>query len=494
LPCEKGTKVKTLLPLALLLISFASPGAWSQPKVQQKILAISDVTVIDATGGPAKPNMTVIITGDRITEIGKTGKVAIPKEAQVVEGEGKFLIPGLWDMHVHTVFKGLPETYFPMFIANGVTGVRDMAAGDSGFLKQLRKDIDEGRLIGPRIVVGKMVDGPMPFWPGLPISISDEASARQAAASVKDSGLDFIKVYSLIPRPAYFALADEAKKRGIPFAGHVPFSVTAIEASDAGQKSIEHLEGVLLACSSIEPELMKTIEEAVKDAKDTNQIRTDLVRVLNQTGIRAHETYSREKAAALFARFAANGTWQSPTLVVQRAVAFMNDSDFTNDPRLKYVRRSIRDSWKNQDDFRLKNVTAERSALYKEMFQKRLEIITAMHRAGVKMLAATDAVVWYVIPGFSLHDELELFVKAGLSPMEALQTATRNPAIYLGLIDMVGTVEMGKKADLVLLEANPLENISNTKRISAVIINGRLIPKVSLDKMLKDVEAAANKN
>ena len=455
--------MKRTLTIALLLISFASPAAWSQPKPQENILALSNVTVIDATGAPAKPNMTVIITADRITKIAKTGEVAIPKNAQVIDVKGKFVIPGLWDMHVHTAFKGLPQTYFPMFIANGVTGVRDMAAGDMGFLKQLRKDIDEGRLLGPRIVAGKMVDGPIPIWPGISISISDEVSARQAVASVKDSGVDFIKVYSLIPRPAYFALADEAKKRGIAFAGHVPFSVTASEASDAGQKSIEHLEGVLLACSAEEPELRKALEEAVKNAKDENQIRTSVVRVLRETEIRAHETYSQEKAAALFKRLAANGTWQSPTLVVQRAVAFLNDSEFTNDPRLKYIRPGIRDGWKNQDDWRLKSITPESSALYKKMFQQRLEIILAMHRAGVKMLAATDAVVWYVYPGFSLHDELELFVQAGLSPMEALQTATRNPATYLGLIATVGTVEEGKKADLVLLEANPLENISNTK-------------------------------
>ena len=140
--------MKTTLTMALLLISFALPTAWSQQKLQQNILAISDVTVIDATGAPAKPNMTVIITGDQITEIAKTGEVAIPKNAQVIDGKGKFLIPGLWDMHVHTVFKSLPETYFPMFIANGVTGVRDMAA-DLGFLKQLRKDINEGRLSRP---------------------------------------------------------------------------------------------------------------------------------------------------------------------------------------------------------------------------------------------------------------------------------------------------------------------------------------------------------
>jgi imidazolonepropionase-like amidohydrolase len=485
--------VKTILTIALLLISFTLTTGWSKQKLQPNILAISDVTVIDATGAPAKPNMTVIITGDRITKIAKTGEFAIPNNAQAIDGKGKFLIPGLWDMHVHTVLKTLPETYFSMFIANGVTGVRDMAA-DLGLLKQLRKDINEGKLLGPRLIGGQMVDGPMPVWPGFPISISNEVDARQAAASIKDSGADFIKVYSLIPRQAYFALADEAKKRGIPFAGHVPISVSAFEASDAGQKSIEHMEGILRGCSAIEPELRKTLEDALKDAKNTVQMRASLVRALNETDSRALDTYSPEKAAALFARFAANGTWQAPTLVVHRTGAFLDDKNFTNDPRLKYVRRDIRDSWKNQDDFRLKDRTAESSARYKMLFQKKLELILAMHRAGVKMLAATDALVWYVFPGFSLHDELELFVKAGLTPMEALQTATRNPASYLGLIDTLGTVEEGKKADLVLLEGNPLENISNTKRITAVIVGGRLIPKVSLDKMLKDVEAAANRN
>jgi imidazolonepropionase-like amidohydrolase len=487
---KQGTKVKIISTIVLILILCALPAAWSQEQREAKSLVISDVTVIDATGAPAKPNMTVIITGDRITEIAKTGEASIPKNAQVIDGKGKFVIPGLWDMHVHTAAKGLPETYFPLFIANGVTGVRDMAA-DVGLLKQLRKDINDGKVVGPRIVAGQMVDGPNPFWPGLAISISDEASARKTVASVKDSGADFVKVYSLIPRQAYFALADEAKKRGIPFAGHVPFSVTAAEASDAGQKSIEHHEGILLACSTIEPELTKTIEQAVRDAKDPNQIRTDLLRVLNETGVKALETFSQEKAGALFARFAANGTWQAPTLVVIRAAAFMSDSNFTNDPRLKYVRPSLRESWKNQNDFRLQSKPSE--SVIRAAFQKRLELTGAMQRAGVKILAASDAVVWYVFPGFSLHDELELFVQAGLSPMEALQTATRNPAIYLGLIDMVGTVETGKKADLVLLEANPLENISNTKRISAVVVGGRLIPRVSLDKMLKDAEAAASK-
>jgi imidazolonepropionase-like amidohydrolase len=482
--------LKTILTRGLLLILITSPPAWSQEK-PQNILAISDVTVIDATGAPAKPNMTLIVTGDRITRIGRTGEVVIPKNAQLVDGKGKFIIPGLWDMHVHTLMNGLLESYFPLFIANGVTGVRDMG-GQLGILKEVRKDISDGKLLGPRIVAGRMVDGPHPFWPGSSIPISDESDARKAVASVQESGADFIKVYSLIPRRAYFALADEAKKRGITFAGHVPIFLSAAEASDAGQKSIEHLEGIFLDCSTMGTELRKTIEESVRDAKDPDQMRTSLLRALNQTGVKALDTYSPEKAAALFARFAANGTWQAPTLVVIRAAAFLNDSNFSNDPRLKYVNPRLRDSWKNQNDVRLKHRPSD--SVIKRALQKRLELTGAMHRAGVKMLAATDAVVWYVFPGFSLHDELELFVQAGLSPMEALQTATRNPATYLGLSDMLGTVEQEKKADLVLLEANPLENIGNTKRINAVIVGGRLIPKASLEKMLMDAEAAANRN
>jgi imidazolonepropionase-like amidohydrolase len=485
--------MKISLTTALLLILLIVPAAHSQSKVQQNVLAISDVTVIDATGAPATSHMTVIITGDRITAIAKVGEVSIPRNAQAIDGKGKFLIPGLWDMHVHTVIRSLPKFYFPLFIANGVTGVRDMAA-DLGLLKQLRKEMDEGKLTGPRLVGGQMVDGPIPFWPGIAISVSDEAGARRAVATAKDKGADFIKVYSLVPHQAYFALADEAKKRGIPFAGHVPFLVSASEASDSGQKSIEHLEGIWLACSAEEPQLRKTLAEAVTNAKDNDQIRTSVVRVLNETQLRALETYSPEKAAALFARFAKNGTWQAPTLVVKRSGAYMDDKEFTNDARLKYLRRGIVEEWKNQDDWRLKNRTPEISARSRMIYQKELDLVSEMHRAGVRMLAATDAVVWYVVPGFSLHDELELFVQAGLTPMEALQTATRNPAIYLGLSDELGTVEQGKKADLVLLDANPLESISNTKKINAVLVRGKLFQRAALDKMLKDAEAIANRN
>ncbi len=205
------------------------------------------VTVIDVTGMPSKSDMTVIVAGNRIEAIGKTGKVKTPKDAQIIDATGKYLIPGLWDMHVHTLSNERRETFFPLFIANGVTGVRDM--GTSTPLEQVnqfRREIADGTRLGPRIVTaGPIVDGPKPVNPTISIGVANEIEARRAVRLLKQQGADFIKVYSTLPREAYFAIVDEAKKQGLAFAGHVPLSVTAAEASNAGQKSMEHMFGVL---------------------------------------------------------------------------------------------------------------------------------------------------------------------------------------------------------------------------------------------------------
>src|SRR5262249_9860870 len=201
-----------LLFLNLALHSFLC--AQSKQALEINTLVITHVTVIDATGAPAKPDMLVVITGDRITALGKASQVRAPKGAQVVDATGKYLIPGLWDMHVHTLWRDWSEAFFPMFIANGVTSVRDMY-GDLERLTQLRNDQALGKLLAPRVVAsGPVVDGPKPVWPGS-ISVSNESEARQAVTSLGQRGVDFIKVYTLLPRDAYLALANEAKKQGI---------------------------------------------------------------------------------------------------------------------------------------------------------------------------------------------------------------------------------------------------------------------------------------
>jgi hypothetical protein len=470
----------------LLLLWLLAPGFGQPPqnKPQAKPLVFNRVTVIDATGAEAKSDMTVVITGDRITTIGKAAEVKIPKDSQVVEAAGKFLIPGLWDMHTHIA----GQDFLPLFIANGVTGVRDMGSVWE-VLSLWRRLIKEGRLPGPRIIAsGPIVDGPKPVWP-FSVAVADDKQARQAVISLKQRGVDFIKVYSLLPREAYFAIADEARKRGMSIAGHTPFSVSASEVADAGQKSIEHLDMILLACSEREEEVSKELQDAMKNPEA-------LAAVLAVMQARAQSIangYDEGKAQELFTRLSKNGVRLCPTLTVQRALTMLGDSAFTNDPRLKYLPASIKQGWDPKNDVRLKSLTSEDMERARGSFQGLLDRVSAIQRAGVEILAGTDTPNPYCFPGFSLHDELALLVKAGLTPMEALQVATRNAAKFLGLLDSLGTIEQGKIADLVLLDANPLAEITNTQKINAVVTGGKLIDRAALQAMLAQAEAAARR-
>ena len=249
--------MRRYLAWLFLLSPFVSLANDQTPGAKQAALALTHVTVIDTTGGPIKPDMTVVIRGSRIVQVAKSNEVHLPKNGKTVNATGKFLIPGLWDMHVHWYEKN----YLPLFIANGVTGTRQMYGVP--VFQQWRKQIEAGELLGPHILIpSPIVDGPKPVWPGS-IAVANASEGRQAVIRVKQAGADFVKVYSLLPRDAYFAIADESKKQGIPFAGHVPDSVTLEEASAAGQMTVEHLTGVLAACSSHEAELLKSAQESV---------------------------------------------------------------------------------------------------------------------------------------------------------------------------------------------------------------------------------------
>jgi imidazolonepropionase-like amidohydrolase len=443
----------------------------------QTALVFTHVTVIDATGAPAKPDMTVVIKGGRIAALGKTAKLDVPENAHVVDATGKFLIPSLWDMHIHP---WVGKNFLALFIANGVTGVRVMH-GEPVDHKR-RQEISDGKLIGPRMVIASLtVDGPKAINPL--IAVSNEDEGRQVVRKVKKQGADLVKVFNDIPRDAYFAIADEAKKQGIPFAGHVPYLVSAAEASDAGQRSIEHCPFVSLACSSrSEEELKKKLKEAWRTIGGPIKIYADT-------------SYSEQKGAALFARFVKNSTWVCPTLIVWHSLSSRDGEDLANDPRLKYMPLFNKDSWNPKNNARVALATGERRADFRKVCEKNLAIVGAMGRAGVGLLAGTDTTaVAYCFPGFGLHDELALFVQAGLSPMQALQTATYNAAKCLGKLDSMGTVERGKVADLVLLDANPLQDISNTQKIAAVVVGGKIFGKTALQKMLAQIEATAKKS
>ena len=480
--------LRRYLTLLFLLSPLFCMAHDQKPSAKPTALALTHVTVIDTTGGPNKPDMTVVIQGNRIVEVAKSNEIRVPKNARTVNATGKFVIPGLWDMHVHWYEKN----YLPLFIANGVTGTRQMYGVP--MFQQWRKQIEAGELLGPHILIpSPIVDGPKPVWPGS-IAVANESEGRQAVFQVKQAGADFVKVYSRLPRDAYFAIADESKKRGIRFEGHVPDSVTLEEASDAGQMTVEHLTGVLAACSTHKEELLKSAQEATA-AINSGQSSTPRFSgpQFRASETLALETYSPQKADAVFGKLRKNHTWQCPTLTVLRSMAYSEDPSYSNDPRLKYIPRDIVSSWNPKADQFLKNRTDEDWAISRKLFSKDLELVGAMERAGVDILAGTDTLNPYCLPGFSLHDELGLLVQAGLTPQQALQAATLNPARFMGRENDLGTVTAGKIADLVLLDANPTEDIGNTKRISAVVFGGKFFPRTSLDEMLTKIEALASR-
>jgi imidazolonepropionase-like amidohydrolase len=461
--------------LYVLLAILLSPLAWADSLVIQR------VTIIDATGEPAQPDMTVLIDKDQIAAIGPWAKVKVPTGSKIVDGRGKFLIPGLWDMHVHGFHpdsgsKAEGDTWmYPLHLANGVVGVRAMF-GPEDATAWRAQHARFGKPSPSVYLASPIIDGPNFTWPGS-VVVADAAQARAAVDRYKANGADFIKVYDEVPRDAYFAIADEAHKLGIPFVGHVPEAIRVEEASDAGQKSIEHLTGVAVGASSEEDTL-----SAMRWAQAGDFVRKDL---------RAEETYDEAKAAALFARFIKNGTWQCPTLVVNRSYAHFDDGIFMHREWLKYVPSDMRDYWMTKSD--VKERSSERWAEAHREFPEELKLVGRMYRAGVAILAGSDTYNPYVFPGFSLHDELSLLVDAGLSPMAALQAATIGPARFMGQADRRGTIEVGKVADLVLLDRDPLADIHNSTSIRAVILGGKLMPRASLDAMLAEAEELAAK-
>jgi imidazolonepropionase-like amidohydrolase len=437
-------------------------------------LAITHINLIDATGGPELPDMTVLVRDGRIAELGKSSMVTAPPDAKTVNGSGKYLIPGLWDMHVHTIFGDwLPrneKVTLPLFVANGVTGVRDMG-GDLQELKQWRSAIAAGKLLGPRMIIaGPMLDGPVPRFPSS-APISNAADGARTVDELQAGGVDFIKIQSLIPRDGYFAAAAEAKKRGITFVGHVPDAVRASEASNSGQKSIEHFTGIFEGSTPIEDDLLKGPKSLGLNVKN----------------------YDPARAKTLIALMAKNQTWQVPTLVWERGQWLVDDIDLSHDPLTKYAPASWRENtWPMFVTDIMKDMDTDPLPVRKQFVQMELDMTLAMFKAGVPFMAGTDTAAGvHIFPGFSLHQELVLFQRAGLTPMQALQTATLNPAKFMGRTADLGTVEKGKLADLVILDEDPLTDIANTQKIRGVVLAGRYFDRAALDKMLRDVEKAA---
>ncbi|HUL33756.1 MAG TPA: amidohydrolase family protein [Candidatus Eisenbacteria bacterium] len=464
-------RLSFLVPIFCLLFSHATPLP-----AQSSTFVLTDVNVVDVRTGEIRPDQVVIIEGNRIREVGPRKSTRYPRNAPAANAHGGYLIPGLWDMHVHLVFgdwfPDAEDISLPLFVANGITGVRDMGS-ELSVVQRWRDQIEGGELLGPRIFTpGPMLDGPKPRFPSS-LAIATPEDGRKAVDELKQDGADFIKLQSLIPRDAVFAIAEEAKKQDIPFVGHVPDSVRASEMSNAGMHSFEHLIGIFEGSSPLEDEFIKG------DKSETKFLAS----------------YDPGRAAALAQLLAKNQTWQCPTLVWERGGNLLDVTDFTKDTRAKYVPAYWKEkTWKDFDHEVQTVFNTDDLATRRKFIEKELEVVQLLHKAGVPFLAGTDTPPGvYIFPGFSLHEELQRFVAAGFTPLEALQTATLNPAIFFHMENDLGTAEKGKFADLVLLEENPLTDIRNTQKIAAVVLNGRYLSHDDLQKILQGVEESAKK-
>jgi imidazolonepropionase-like amidohydrolase len=396
----------------------------------------------------------------------------VPEGAERIDGRGKFLMPGLVDMHVHLFNNAShrpPNTWsFALYVANGVTGVREMAALPDSLatVKQWRGAAADGRLVAPRIVAAGVVAwGPAP----------DEAAHQVDLAA--DAGADFIKVFSELSEPAWHAVLEAAQRRALPVMGHVPAGVSAVTAAESGQRSEEHLMQVFEACSTIERGMLDARRGLAGNALVARR-DADEARVLA-----AFDAHTCDRAAQALARA---GEVQVPTLVLDYAESKPRE-DFASDPRWQYLRADERARWQRI----ARDLTSDERDVGAKRWAVARKIVASLHGARVPVLAGTDAPMPGVYPGYSLHDELERLVDAGFSPAEALRAATLAPAIFLHIEPESGTVAPGKRADLVLLDADPLRDVRNARRIAAVVLDGRLLKRAGIDALLAEAAREA---
>ena len=431
----------------------ATVGCFGQ---KEKSYVINDVTLIDGTGKPAQPHMRVTVEDGRITAVTPVSDRRRVKGATLVDGSGKFLIPGLWDMHVHLV--DVDEVAIPVFPAYGITSVRDMG-GDIDKLKRWRSMIASGDLVGPRIkLCGPMLEGKWDpqsaggrtdHW-----AVPTVDAARATVEKLADAGVDCIKMRTFASHETYFALVEEAKKRGIPLVGHSPGDIDPIAASNAGQRTFEH--GFYpWPWASLAPEKKLEIENT----------------------------------------FRKNGSMVVPTLIAWDAFRFntdtlttiLNDTEGKSDPRLLLVSPALRKNWRSG----LADMTNWNTGSpgWNKTLDTHYQEIKEMHDNGVGIMAGTDTGAVLVYPGAALHQELKLLVrKAGFAPMDAILSATIMPAKYAGMENELGTIAEGKLADMVLLDADPIEDIGNIDKIGGVMLNGRWLDRAALDQILRTTQ------
>lgn len=486
---------KAAIPSVAAALLLGALLAWPLPQAPQDGIPgsflIRDVSIVDVESGLVNSPRSVLVVDGKIASIAAAGAIDTEGATRVVDGAGKFLIPGLWDMHTHST-KLAPVHQHPLFIANGITGVRDlwgcMSEPDPFFAciedRQAWNAATASHAgLSPRYVGQSsfQINGGSEVPSGFPdfFRARKPLEARQLVAFVADAGADILKVYSDISPAAYFALAEEARARGLWLDGHRPIRVSLADALAAGQRSIEHARLFLFECYRGADEF-RALDDPL--AAYTPALRARLV-----------DEHDAEACRLLMQQFAESDAWWTPTLLTLRMGALAGDSGFRTDPRLKYIPELFRALMWTPDADRTRDRGTDASGrnINAQMYQLALQHVGQAHAAGAKLLTGTDVFDTYIFPGFSVHDELVELVAAGLSPADALKTATINAATFSGVEDHFGSITQGKAADMLLLHADPTRDIRNTQRIEGLFFHGQYYDRPALDRLLQYAEQQA---
>lgn len=471
--------MKTLLhPLVPALLLLAAPAF----AVEQADLIIRHVTVVDVEHASTVANQSVVVRDADIVAVGEDNAIAAQWRApQRIEAKGRYLMPGLWDMHVH--FGGGPElieenkALLPLYIAHGITSIRDASGDLPAQVLQWRGQIRDGSLAGPQLFTsGAKIEGIKPVWKGT-LEVGSQADLDAAFVRLKKDQVDFVKITDSTLTPELFLAAVRgARANGLRASGHIPMALTVQQAVDAGISSIEHLDYAYKAGVKDEAAIAADFAAQRIDRAEANR-RLD-------TG------FDHATAMAAYRGFATKGVYVTPTLNGGRILDFLDQDDHANDPYLAYIGPKLQATYAWRVERAAKATPAQIQARHQQYHQV-AAVLPMLQQAGVTLMAGTDAgfLNSFNYPGIGLHDELSLFVKEGLTPAQALSAATRAGPAWFGLLDRYGGVAVGKAADLVLLTRNPLEDITATRAIDAVVLRGHVYDRKALDALLAQSRA-----
>ncbi|MHA1979401.1 MAG: amidohydrolase family protein [Candidatus Hodarchaeales archaeon] len=438
--------------------------------LRNEFIAFIDVNVIPMDEERILEHQTVLVQNKRIIKMAPTEEVVLPEHTLKINGTGKYLLPGLADMHTHLMNT---REFLLLSLAFGVTTIRCMWGEE--YILQVRKQIQQGKILGPRIyTTGPLIDGVPPIFGGSAVVESRE-EAEQIVDMHYTAGYDAIKILVTLEQEIYQTILKAAQTRNLPVVGHIPYKMRLEEAMKAGQSSVEHLDGYLQMIqandSPVNPKMFQTIPDLFKAFKD----------LVNFVDLKKLPTAAKKTAEA--------GIWHCPTQIVkERMVPYEQAQINIKESHIKYVPPFIRAIWDPSKDFRVRNLTKEDWELRYQQKEIHKKIIKSLDEHGANILLGTDFPNPFVVPGHSIHEELQLMVDAGLSPYNALKTGTWNAAAFVNALEIFGTVTEGKIADLLLLEANPLQEISHSRQIAGVMVQGQWLTKDVLSKKLVELE------